>query len=532
MKSFCLRVQKFSMTAGLAGPRSSKKSNAIHSQDTKQIQETTQMKSNHSQSGNSGKVLTLLTALFAAVILAGTVVPAQAQTFNSLYSFEGVNDNEGSWPEGLVQGTDGNLYGVTRAGGNAGEISSGTFYKISTSGDLKLICTFYNTACRDAQGPENLVLGANGSFYGVALDGENFRINNKGKLKVLYSNQNSISVAPLVLASNKDFYGVSKNSGTNNEGTVFKMTPAGKLTTLYSFCSVVQNSICLDGAQPVFPLVQGSDGNLYGTTSIGGNDGVNSGYGTIFKITQAGTLTTLYNFPGFTQSSSALVEGADGNFYGTTADGGTGTYGAGGTFFRVTPSGSVTTLYNFCTLNQCADGSQPSNIILATDGNFYGIAWDSGANQQGTIFQFTPNGVLTTLHNFDGGDGSGPNGGGTLMQATNGTFYGTMMEGGTGWPTCSFDCDGTIFSLDMGLSPFVETVPTSGKAKTAVKILGTDLTGATSVTFNGTEATFKVASSSEITTNVPAGATTGVIKVVTPSGTLTSNAVFQVAVKK
>src|ERR1700690_1976393 len=440
------------------------------------------MQANDRQGKRSRLVAGLLTMLTAAVMFAGVVVPARAQTFNSLYSFQGVNDNEGSYPMGLVQGTDGNLYGVTLAGGNAGEISSGTFFKIST----------------------------------------------RGNLKILYSNANSISVAPLVLASNKDFYGVSKNSGANNLGTVFKMTPAGKLTTLYSFCSVVQNGICLDGAQPVFGLVQGSDGNLYGTTSIGGSDGVNSGYGTIFKITQAGVLTTLYSFPGFTPSSSELVQGADGNFYGTTSSGGSGTYGAGGTFFRVTPSGSVTTLYNFCTLNHCADGSQPSNLYLATDGNFYGIAWGSGANDQGTIFQFTPSGTLTTLHNFDGADGSGPNGGGTLMQATNGTFYGTMMEGGTGWPTCSFVCDGTIFSLDMGLGPFVKMVPTSGKVKTAVRILGTGLTGATSVTFNGTEATFTVASSSEITAKVPTGATSGVIKVVTPSGTLTSNVVFQV----
>jgi uncharacterized repeat protein (TIGR03803 family) len=188
----------------------------------------------------------------------------------------------------------------------------------------------------------------------------------------------------------------------------------------------------------------------------------------------------------------------------------------------------VTTLYNFCTLNHCTDGSGPANLYLATDGNFYGIAWNGGANAQGTIFQFTPSGTLTTLHSFDGTDGSGPNGGGMLMQDTNGTFYGTMYQGGDGWPSCSNGCVGTIFSLDMGLGPFVETLPTSGKAKAAVKILGTDLAGATGVTFDGTAATFKVVSASEITTNVPAGATTGVVKVVTPSGTLTSNTVFQV----
>ena len=482
------------------------------------------MKSNYCQNGHSGMASILLTVLVAATIFAGAAVPAQAQTFTSLYSFQSTN---GAYPAGLVQGTDGNLYGVTLRGGDG--FDAGTFFRFSTSGNEKTLCIFYDLgACRAAQAPENLVLGANGSFYGVALNGEIFKLSARGKLKVLYTNTNNISVAPMVLASNKDFYGTTKLGGANNQGTVFKMTPAGKVTTLYSFCSVIQSGVCLDGAQPIYALVQGSDGNLYGTTSIGGNDGVNDGYGTIFKITQGGTLTTLYNLPGFTQTSSALVEGADGNFYGTTATGGSGTYGAGGIFFTVTPSGSVTTLYNFCTLDHCADGYQPTNLYLATDGNFYGITWFGGANSQGTIFQFTPSGALTTLHNFDGTDGSGPGGGGTLMQDTNGTLYGTMLEGGISWPCDSIVCDGTIFSLDMGLGPFVKMVPTSGKVKTAVRILGTDLTGATSVTFNGTEATFTVASSSEITTKVPTGATSGVIQVVTPSGTLTSNVVFQV----
>jgi|SRR5208282_158144 uncharacterized repeat protein (TIGR03803 family) len=471
--------------------------------------------------------LTMLPLFF---FLAAAVRPAPAQTFTLLYSFQGTASNYGAYPMGLVQGTDGNLYGVTAAGGD--EFDSGVFFKINTSGDEKLICSFYDPgACRDAQAPSaNLVEGTNGDFYGVALDGEIIRLTTHGKLKVLYTNANAVPRASLILASNGDFYGTTVNGGANGQGNVFKMTAAGKLTTLYSFCSVFQNGACTDGAQPNFALVEGSDGNLYGTTSVGGNDGVNDGYGTIFKITLGGTLTTLYNFPGFTQSSSALVQGADGSFYGTTADGGSGTYGAGGTFFTVTSGGDLTTLYNFCSLQNCADGEQPANLYLATDGNFYGITWFGGVNNndQGTIFQFTPSGTLTTLHNFDGTDGSGPAGGGTLMQDTNGTFYGTMQEGGISWPCNSIVCVGTIFSLDMGLGPFVETLPTSGKVKAAVKILGTDLTGATSVTFNGTAATFKVASSSEITTNVPVGASTGKVQVVTPNGTLTSNVVFQV----
>ena len=197
--------------------------------------------------------------------------------------------------------------------------------------------------------------------------------------------------------------------------------------------------------------------------------------------------------------------------------------------FSASPQAAIgPTLYNFCSLQNCADGQQPANIYLATDGNFYGITWFGGLNNQGTIFQFTPSGTLTTLHNFDGTDGSGPNGGGTLMQDTNGTFYGTMQEGGESWPTCSPVCDGTIFSLDMNLSPFVETLPIYGKVGAAVKILGTNLKGATSVTFNGIPATFKAASSSEITTKVPVGATSGVVQVVTPSGTLSGNRIFQV----
>jgi uncharacterized repeat protein (TIGR03803 family) len=485
------------------------------------------MKSNYVQSLPSSVMASLLTMLVAVVTFAGVVIPAQAQNFTVLYFFQGTTGNIGAYPQGLVQGTDGSLYGVTHAGGD--QFSAGTFFKISTSGTQKTLCKFFDVgACRNAQAPAaNLILGKNGSFYGVDQLGDIIRLSSRGKLKVLYANGNNIPRAGLILASNGNFYGTTVNGGTNNQGTVFEMTAAGKLTTLYSFCSVFQNNACQDGAQPSFALVQGSDGNLYGTTSVGGNDGVNSGYGTIFKMTLAGSLTTIYNFPGFTQPSSALVEGADGNFYGTTYGGGSGKYSPGGTFFTVTSGGALTTLYNFCNQQNCADGAQPSNIFLATDRNFYGIAWSGGANNQGTVFQFTASGALTTLHNFDGADGSGPNGGGTLMQDTDGTLYGTMQEGGPGWPNCSA-CDGTIFSLDMGIGPFVETLPTSGKVKAKIKILGTDLTGASSVTFNGTAATFIVVSSSEITTTVPAGATTGVVQVVTASGTLVSNTVFQV----
>jgi uncharacterized repeat protein (TIGR03803 family) len=493
------------------------------------------MNSNHRQAKHSCMAAILLAMFIAIVVFAGVAVRAQAQTFNVLYSFEGLNENEGQNPYGLVQGINGFLYGVTAGGGQKDSLD-GVFFKISTSGNLTNLCSFFYTEhCQAGGDPLAAVsIASNGDFYGTDNGGQVWQLTPTGKLKVLYKADNP-GHAPLIQASNGDLYGVNyggqyANCGDSYCGSVFKLTTSGKETTLYSFCADEQSGVCIDGQYPSYALVEGSDGNLYGTTSAGGNDGVNDGYGTMFKITLDGTLTTIYNFPGGTPPSSALIEGADGNFYGTTLDGGTDQYGTlGGTFFKATPSGDVTFLYNFCSLPNCADGEQPQNLYLATDGNFYGIALFGGANGLGTIFQITPSGTLTTLLSFDGTNGNAQQWSNSLMQDTNGILYGTVGGGGAGYPNCPGTCGGVVFSLDMGLGPFVKTLPTSGKVKAKVKILGTDLTGATSVTFNGTPAIFKVASSSKITTTVPEGALTGLVKVVTAGGTtLTSNVVFQV----
>jgi uncharacterized repeat protein (TIGR03803 family) len=201
-------------------------------------------------------------------------------------------------------------------------------------------------------------------------------------------------------------------------------------------------------------------------------------------------------------------------------------------------SGKLTTLYNFCSQGgypNCPDGAMPfAGLIQATNGDLYGTTEQGGDNPCeaglgcGTVFKITPSGTLTTLYSFcsQGGypncpDGAIPFAG--LIQATNGDLYGTTSQGG--YAAYGY---GTIFSLSVGLGPFVETLPTSGKLGKTVKILGTDLTGAASVTFNGAPAAFTVASASEITTTVPAGATTGIVQVVTPLGSLSSNVPFRV----
>jgi uncharacterized repeat protein (TIGR03803 family) len=228
-------------------------------------------------------------------------------------------------------------------------------------------------------------------------------------------------------------------------------------------------------------------------------------------------LTTLHSFfPSFTAGrlpAAGLALGIDGNFYGTTYSGTTSENGTGsgcGMVFKVTPGGAVTTLHIF---SYRIDGCDPlAPLIQATDGNFYGTT-------PGTIFQVTPTGTMTTLQTFSG-TGEPPYYSG-LLQATDGNFYGATASGGT-------NGDGTIFKLSMGLSPFVKTLPTSGKVGAKVEILGTDLTGATSVSFNGQAAAFTVVSASEVTATVPAGATTGTLKVATPNGALLSNVPFRV----
>jgi len=210
-------------------------------------------------------------------------------------------------------------------------------------------------------------------------------------------------VAALVQAADGDLYGTTYDGGANGAGTVFKITPSGELTTLYSFCSL---SACADGEAPVTGLVLASDGNFYGTTT---NGGVNLG-GTVFRITASGTFTTIYDFcagdclaPG---TPNWLIQAADGNLYGTAAGGG---YRGAGTVFKMTLSGTLTTLHLFCSQSGCADGYVPNGIVQAANGDFYGTTYlGGGGNNYGTIYKITSNGTLTTLVDFHGGDGARP----------------------------------------------------------------------------------------------------------------------------
>ncbi len=489
--------------------------------------------------------------LYAVLLCATAAVVLPAQPLSTLHSFDLA---DGALPDAaLVQGTDGDLYGTTTAGG-AKAIHGGTVFKITPSGTLTVLYSFCshiaNYICADGEAPGALMLATDGNFYGttnsggfpcgpVAGCGTIFKMTPSGTLTTLYSFCSPTAQCPdglapnaaLVQAADGNFYGTTSHGGAFGDGgTVFKITPTGTLATLYSFCS---QTGCTDGATPVGPLVQDSNGDFYGTT-VGGGTGEGVG-GTVFKITPSGTLTTLYNFCSETncldgsEPFAGLVQAANGEFYGTTC-----LYGPhdSGTVFKITPSGALTTIYSFCSQGGCSDGENPLALIRAPQGDFYGTTAHGGANCSpygcGTVFRITAAGKLTTLLAFCSQNackgGTEPQAG--LVQATSGDFNGTTYNGGAS-DACPKGC-GTVFSLSLGLSPFVETLPISGQAGTTVRILGTGLTVATGVTFNGRPSMFEAISGSEIVTTVPAGASTGKVQVATPSGTLSSNVAFRV----
>ncbi len=481
-------------------------------------------------------------ALLALGLLPASALPAQVLT--TLYSF--CTGSGGNCPDGqnvyggLVQGLDGSLYGTTYQGGAYG---GGTIFKISPTSSLITLYNFCTlSGCADGELLRTgLTLGVSGNFFGMTQGGGTnaygtvFSITPAGVLTTMYNfcaqtrcADGGYPFAGLFQAANGVFYGTTYVGGNVNgkspEGTVFQITSSGVLTTLYRFCA--GQGTCSDGASTMGGLIQATDGNFYGTTYTGGASlGWAAGLGdvgTVFRVTPHGALTTLYTFGAKVGNTDGcgprarLLQGSDGNLYGTTNQ--RGAYGNYGTIFRITTTGNLTTLYSFCAVSGCLDGANPeAPLIQGNDGNYYGTTHFGGAFNGGTVFQVTPSAELTTLYSFCSqpgcADGQYPYG--ELVQGTDGNLYGTTNQGGTGG-------GGTLFSLSTGLGPFVRMLPVSPAPGSPVKILGTNLTGATQVSFDGTPAVFKVVSPTLITATVPAGATSGTAQVVTPRGTLFS----------
>ena len=381
-------------------------------------------------------------------------------TMADVYSFTGGDD--GGVPNGLMPGSNGVLYGTTQNGGLYGD---GTIFSLTTNGVLTTLAAFDGT--NGAMPLDNLTQDTNGNLYGTTqLGGGNsagtiFSMTPAGALTTLYSFTNNLNgINPsnaLTLGSDGNFYGSAQNSSGSGDGIIFRMTPGGLVSKLYTFIG------SSNGTTPAGALTQGADGDFYGLTGRGGAASI----GNVFKMTPGGALTNLYSFTNGTDGfvpSGQLAQGTDGDFYGVTRR-----YSINyiplfyGTIFKITPGGARTILYALNPFVVNTDGAYPyGGLIQGSDGNFYGTTSEgfditnNGVtfdNSNGTVFQITPAGALTTLAALNGSDdGAYPEA--ALVEGPDGALYGTTTSGGPYG-------QGTIFRIAFTSAPQITTQPAS-----------------------------------------------------------------------
>jgi uncharacterized repeat protein (TIGR03803 family) len=363
------------------------------------------------------------------LVLALLVGSAWARPKSVLYTFCGqykggiCADGANPYNAGMVLDRKGNLYGTTYIGGSyngCGYGGCGVVFKLTPEGKYTVFYSFcaegdYN--CTDGALPDaGLVLDQEGNLYGTTYGGGGyhpdcpfgrcgvvFKLTPDGKETVLYSFCEQTRCADgmlpngLTIDRKGNLYGTTISGGANDGGVVFKLTPEGKETVLHSFCA---QQGCADGYAPVAGLVIDQNGNLYGTTELGGSSagrcGGGDGCGVVFKVTPKGNETVLYRFcplgPPCVDGQfpmADLIFDQNGNLYGTTFYGGAygqESYGCDysgcGTVFKLTPKGKETVLYNFCAETGCADGTNPNaGLISDKQGNLYGTTYEGGRDR-------------------------------------------------------------------------------------------------------------------------------------------------------
>jgi uncharacterized repeat protein (TIGR03803 family) len=395
---------------------------------------------------------------------------ASAQTLQVLYSFcAQKNCTDGNTPQSkLVSDQKGNLYGTTTAGGVQNENvcvpgnggGCGVAFKLTPEGKQTVLHRFCSqTSCRDGAVPSSgLVFDQKGNLYGTTQGGGSatvchngygcgvlFKLTSNGKETVLHSfcsqkncTDGEVPFGELIFDKDGNLYGMAFEGGakgsTYGAGLVFKVTPKGQYSVLYSFCALAN---CADGAFPSGGVVFDQRGNLYGTTGSGGANQ----QGVVFKLTPKGKETVLYSFcaeancaDGKDPEAGVVFDG-QGNLYGTTPGGGSHcpVGGGCGVAFKISAQGQYSVLHKFFGTG----GSLPNaGVILDGKGNLYGPALRGGANKNGVVFKLTPTGKETVLYSFCAqtkcADGADPAGG--LVFDENGNVYGTTIGGGIHGP--------------------------------------------------------------------------------------------------
>ncbi|HVR23693.1 MAG TPA: choice-of-anchor tandem repeat GloVer-containing protein [Candidatus Polarisedimenticolia bacterium] len=467
---------------------------------------------------------TVLSLIAGALLL---VAAANAQTYKMLYTYPNtdVNDSGITWPSVLSQGQDGDLYSTIQTNGTT---TYGTVYKMTTGGAYSAVYTFCTEAapCTLTGGypTGGVTLGFDGNLWGTTSGGGKdgagtvFKITPAGALTKVYDFTNgkddSAPNYPPLQGQDGNMYGVSEEQYNTQYGSFFKLTTKGAMSP-HPFNYT-------NGQTPNLPA-QGNDGNFYGTAQSGGD--ATCRCGVIYKATAGGTITVLHKFTGYASSTvydgnrpiGILAQDSDGNFYGTTYQGGKFNEG---TVFKITPAGTYTLLYSFGSVT--GDGLLPiAALTVGTDGNLYGAASKGGKAGYGALYEITTAGKEKLLYSFcviactDGYVPTTP-----LVLHTDGIFYGNTAGSSLG---------GSVFySLKTGLKPFVKLVTWSAKIGATVEILGQGFTSATGVTFAGVAAKFNNISDTYMTAVVPAGAKTGVVTVKTFTSTMTGDRTFLV----
>lgn len=472
-----------------------------------------------------------------AVLVTGALwatPPANSQTYSVLYNF-GTRANDPINPSGnLAQGRDGAMYGTSYDGGVYGQ---GTVFKVTTAGKASVLHSFCaQKNCADGNSPDGgLTLRPDGHFIGTTVTGGSygygtiFDVTQTGEFQVLYNFTGGAdgafpSAAP-ILGPDGSYYGTTAEGGAASGcGSIYRLTNPGATAHAFKLLFDFDEA---HGCGPSAPLLLGMDGELYGPAIYGGN----AGYGVIFKISTTGKLRVLHNFQGDGDGfdpGGPLIQGSNGNFFGTTR--GIGSPNGGGVF-EMTPGGTLTSLHH---LNGTTDGDYVmAGVVEATDGNFYGAAEEGGINDNyncgagcGTLFRASTSSGFSVLYSFDFTSGYFPE---TIpAQNTNGMLYGDTYWGGiTGGICAPFGC-GVFYRLEGDLPAFVSLVPYRGKVGSTIEFLGQGFTASSVVSFNGVPAPATVVAGTYLRAIVPNGASSGLVTVTTSDGTLKSNQEFVV----
>jgi uncharacterized repeat protein (TIGR03803 family) len=360
-----------------------------------------------------------------------TVICATTET--TLYAFAD-SPTDGAAPDaGLIMDSAGNLYGTTFGGGQTGY---GTVFKITAAGAETIVYSFAGGATDGATPRSNLLLDSAGNLYGSTYyggtnnDGTVFKISPTGTETVLHSfaggaTDGMNAQGGLVMDGAGNLYGTTNYGGANQIGTVYQITPAGTESLLYSFNINT-------GGNPNGSLILDNAGNLYGTAVNNGGNGIGSG--AVYRLTPAGAITDLYPFMGSfsgtantgTNPWGSLIMDSAGNLYGTTYVGGTNNMG---TVFKISATGTETALYSFA--GGLTDGAYPeAGLIMDSAGNLFGTTSQGGATEMGTVFMVSATGKETVLHSFAGDTTDGGEPHGTLVMDGAGNLYGTTFKYG------------------------------------------------------------------------------------------------------